>query len=201
MFAKIFLAVACVVVACLVFLQQKGAPPIGSVVAWPTASCPHDYLPCDGRAVSSKKYPRLYKVLGTKYGHGDHAADGVDSQRDFNLPDFRGMFLRGADLGRGKDPDGGRELGSIQEYATARPHKNFVFKALPVHDHGGGSTVQKRHDNTPSGLDSGGDEIDTSNIIPQVPRSAGTPEMNTDEGGDAETRPINVTVIYAIRAE
>lgn len=201
MFAKFALAVACVVAAALVFQLQKDAQPVGSIVAWPTASVPDHYLVCDGRAVSSKQFPRLYKLLGKKYGNGDHAAAGVGSQCDFNLPDYRGMFLRGADLGRGKDPDAGRELGSTQEYATARPRNNFEFDSLPPHEHGGGSTVQKRHDNTPSGLDSGGDEIDNSNIIPQVSRSAGTPAMKTDKGGDAETRPINVSVTYAIRAE
>jgi hypothetical protein len=46
------------------------------------------YFYCDGRAVSRSEYPDLFDAIGETYGKGD----GVNT---FNIPDFRGCFLRG----------------------------------------------------------------------------------------------------------
>lgn len=47
------------------------------------------FLRCDGAAVSRKNYSVLFAVIGTKFGAGD----GVNT---FNIPDFRGRFIQGA---------------------------------------------------------------------------------------------------------
>lgn len=47
------------------------------------------FLRCDGAAVSREKYSVLFAVIGTKFGAGD----GV---KTFNIPDFRGRFIQGA---------------------------------------------------------------------------------------------------------
>ena len=50
---------------------------IGMVVAWTLSANPSDnYLECNGQAVDSTKYPKLYALM-------------------HNVPDYRGMFLRG----------------------------------------------------------------------------------------------------------
>ena len=47
------------------------------VVAWTIATNPSDsYLECNGQAVDSTKYPKLYALM-------------------HNTPDYRGVFLRG----------------------------------------------------------------------------------------------------------
>lgn len=46
------------------------------------------YLLCDGSAVSRTTYPALFNSIGTTYGAGNGTST-------FNLPDFRGAFLRG----------------------------------------------------------------------------------------------------------
>lgn len=61
---------------------------IGSIVAFPTSSEPVGFLFCDGRAVSRTFYSQLFAKVGTMYGVGDGSTT-------FNLPDFRGQFLRG----------------------------------------------------------------------------------------------------------
>lgn len=43
---------------------------------------------CNGQAVSRETYSELYAIIGTNFGAGD----GVTT---FNLPDYRGKFLRG----------------------------------------------------------------------------------------------------------
>jgi phage-related tail fiber protein len=56
------------------------------------------YLFCDGTAISRSDYSALFSVIGNAFGAGNN----VDT---FNLPDLRGLFLRGVDGGSGKDPD------------------------------------------------------------------------------------------------
>lgn len=104
--------------------------PPGSIIAFGGSSTPPGrWLLCDGTAVSRTTYAALFAAISTNYGFGDGATT-------FNLPDFRGQFLRGTDLGSGKDPDAasrtamnpggntGDNVGSIQ------PNGNLV------HTHG-----------------------------------------------------------------
>ena len=51
-------------------------------------TAPPGTLACDGSEISREVYKELFQVLGTKAGAGD----GVST---FNLPDFRGRFIRG----------------------------------------------------------------------------------------------------------
>ncbi len=64
-----------------------------------------DYLYADGRAVSRTAYPELFAVYGTIYGAGNGSTT-------FNIPDLRGVFVRGKDEGRGLDPS--RNLATLQ---------------------------------------------------------------------------------------
>ena len=64
--------------------------PTGSIItlaAQPNNS-PDGYLYCDGQAVSRSTYSNLFALLSTTYGAGDGTTT-------FNVPDFRGEFLRG----------------------------------------------------------------------------------------------------------
>lgn len=71
--------------------------PVGSLLAWPTETPPAGYLHCDGSSLLIASYPELYFVLGKRYGSADTS--------HFNLPDFRGRFLRGWASGEADDPD------------------------------------------------------------------------------------------------
>ena len=49
----------------------------------------HDnWFLCDGQAINRVTYSALFEIIGTNFGEGD----GVTT---FNLPDYRGKFLRG----------------------------------------------------------------------------------------------------------
>jgi microcystin-dependent protein len=63
--------------------------PAGAITAFAGTTVPAGWLLCDGSAVSRTNYARLFAAVGTTWGSGD----GMTS---FNLPDMRGMFLRGA---------------------------------------------------------------------------------------------------------
>lgn len=58
------------------------------VKAYAGSTAPEGYLLCQGQAVSRTTYSALFAVLGTSHGQGDGSTT-------FNLPDYRGTFLRG----------------------------------------------------------------------------------------------------------
>lgn len=74
------------------------AVPTGAMMWWPTETPPNGWRECDGSAISRTGNPRLFAVIGTRYGEGD-------GRTTFNVPDGRGEFVRGWNHGRGADPD------------------------------------------------------------------------------------------------
>ncbi len=73
--------------------------PSGSIQPYGGTTAPEGWLLCNGAAVESTDYPDLFAVIGTSFG------DGSNGSGNFNLPDLRGMFLRGVDNGTGNDAD------------------------------------------------------------------------------------------------
>ena len=59
---------------------------------------PSGWLLCDGSEISRSEYPSLYNAVGVCWGTGDGSTT-------FNLPDMRGMFLRGVSGASENDPD------------------------------------------------------------------------------------------------
>jgi microcystin-dependent protein len=72
--------------------------PIGTVITVAGTSCPENTLYADGTAVSRTTYAELFQKMGVIHGYGDNSTT-------FNLPDYRGRFLRGQDGGTGRDED------------------------------------------------------------------------------------------------
>src|SRR5205823_10690468 len=79
-----------------------GQTPIGTIVGYGAlvdpghVDPPPGWLLCDGADVSRQTFSALFSALGTNHGGGD-------GQTTFNLPDYRGNFLRGVDDGAGRD--------------------------------------------------------------------------------------------------
>ena len=72
--------------------------PPGMVSPFAGDSIPAGWLLCDGSAISRTEYADLYSAIGVCWGIGDGSTT-------FNLPDMRGMFLRGVAGESGNDPD------------------------------------------------------------------------------------------------
>lgn len=75
------------------FTTASGGASVPSGCVLPFAGAgvvPAGFLLCNGAAVSRTTYASLYSAIGTTYGVGDESTT-------FNLPDFRGRFLRGYD--------------------------------------------------------------------------------------------------------
>lgn len=71
---------------------------VGEVKAMATATCPAGTLSTNGAAVSRSAYSRLFSEIGTTHGQGDGSTT-------FNVPNYRGRFLRGVAGGQTIDPD------------------------------------------------------------------------------------------------
>lgn len=74
-------------VARVVALENATHPPVGSLAFGPVSTMP-GFLLCDGQAVSRATYSALFSAIGTNFGNGDGSTT-------FNVPDYRGCFLRG----------------------------------------------------------------------------------------------------------
>ncbi len=61
---------------------------IGDIKASLQTSNHGNWLLCNGQAVSRTTYSELFELIGTKFGVGDGTTT-------FNVPDYRGKFLRG----------------------------------------------------------------------------------------------------------
>jgi len=78
--------------------KSKDGNPTGTIIAFSMSSVPANYLECNGVAVSRTTYANLFAIIGTSYGGGNGTTT-------FNLPDYRGQFLRGYNHGSGTDPN------------------------------------------------------------------------------------------------
>lgn len=150
--------------------------PIGTVIAWPSASWPADadnWLECNGQAISSAVYPELVALVGA------------------TVPDYRGIFLRGhgsqTSTHYGTVNHASARLGELQGDAirnmqgrvVANPARRGSSPTGPFYDSGEG---WNNHTDTGS---SGTIWFDASRATPTA----------------AEIRPVNRAVRYLIRAK
>lgn len=163
--------------------------PPGMIMAFGAANAPTGFLICNGAAVSRTTYASLYAVIGTTWGTGDGSTT-------FNLPDLRGVFLRGLDSGRGYDTTNGRAYGSYQGDAYPS-HSHTITQGTtdPGHQHtytaGGASTGYVAAGTVPVSLSSPGSATTTLKYSGITGTDA--------SGSGTETRPKNVAVIYCIK--
>lgn len=148
--------------------EADNGAPSGTIVAFAGHVAPDGWVLCDGRALSSSSSNNLFLAIQTVWGDG---SSDDDPATDFNVPDLRGMFLRG--LGEDGTVDGSRELGTLQDWATGAPRTPFTYTAPSA---------------PRSGLQGGGSAV--------YIRDRGTAVVG---GGDTETRPINIAVNYIIK--
>lgn len=81
-----------------VIFDPSAVLPPGSVLAHAGATAPQGFLLCDGTAVSRTTYGALFKAIGVAHGYGDNSTT-------FNIPDCRGIFVRGVDGAASRDAD------------------------------------------------------------------------------------------------
>lgn len=158
----------------------------GMVMAFPVETPPNGWLVCNGQAVSRTTYSALFALIGTTYGAGNGSTT-------FNLPDCRGYFIRGLDLGRGVDTD--RALGSNQT------------DEVKAHTHTGTTTEAGAHTHSYSvvGISSGSQLSSGSGWGPvgvaDTTGSGGahTHTLTVSSTGGTESRPKNIALVWCIK--
>ena len=74
-----------------------------SPFAGPVENIPDGWMLCDGSEISRTEYANLYNAIGVAWGTGNGSTT-------FNLPDLRGMFLRGVSGNSGNDADANNRI-------------------------------------------------------------------------------------------
>ncbi|NWD24862.1 phage tail protein [Pseudomonas yamanorum] len=166
--------------------EPTAVVPAGAIMAFAMTSIPTGYIKASGAAVSRVAYAALFAQIGTYYGAGDGATT-------FNLPDLRGVFVRGLDEGRGLDP--GRVFGTFQGSQNAS------------HSHSASSDVQGAHShgmypialNIASGQGGGHYSVGPSPTAAGPTAGAHNHTITVDASGGNESRPVSVAMIYCIK--
>lgn len=159
------------------------AEPIGAVIAFAGDTVPSNYLSCDGAEVSRTKYAKLFDAIGTMYGDGD-------SSSTFNLPDYRGHFLRGVDGGAGNDPD-----------ASSRYDRGDGTTGDAVGTYQSDMITSHNHYRNTLAVNYSTNQSNAVTVNPGWKVLSGQQSHPTDDTGGNETRPVNVNVLYCIRWE
>jgi microcystin-dependent protein len=171
--------------------------PAGTIFSYAGNTVPSGWLACDGSAVSRTVYANLFASLATTFGVGDGSTT-------FNVPDFRGRFLRYNDnqgvgaAGR----DAARAHGSIQGQATAKNNlaaSSSSSVSDPSHRHNTIKTAGLAIGTNASGFaDSpGGSPFNVYSEYSNTGISVGT--TTNISSSDTETRPINLSVYSIIK--
>jgi microcystin-dependent protein len=170
--------------------QDAEDVPVGSVLPFGGLATDQQlvalgWMICDGRPLAIADYQPLYAAIGN--------CNGGDRKTYFNIPDYRGFFLRGVDPTGKRDPDAaartapaggaacGARAGSIQGWATGMPRNKFVVN-VPHNPRGNGPAVGGK-----------------SPLLAFLSSPAPNLPFPANAGGDTETRPANAYVNYIIK--
>ena len=151
---------------------------VGALLTSASQDIPKNHLLCDGASLLKTGFPELFKKLGISYGSDD--AD------HFNIPDFRGKFLRGFDDGAGVDV--GRIFGISQD-DSFQGHYHQMMHSTPAAGSGAGIQYDSR----------GGPATQYDITTTATAARAEFEGVNGVPRTSDETRPINETVNYFIR--
>ena len=105
---------------------------VGSIIQMAMGTVPTGYLACNGGSYSSSTYPALSAFLNFTYGGS--APSGL-----FKVPDFRGMFLRGAGTNGIDSAYASAGYGSLQTDGIKSHTHDILFGYNPTVQGSGGS--------------------------------------------------------------
>ena len=170
------LATGSIPLAALIAAVQEALVPAGTIVAYGGTTAPAGWLLCNGASKTRTDYVALSTAIGTAFG--------TSSATTFNVPDFRGRFLRGWDNTAGRDPDRAGRLAMNTGGSTGDGIGSIQEDALKIHGH------QYSFYNTTDGDDgsSGQHEVNGSYLA-----------NSSETGTSTENRPKNAYVNYIIK--
>jgi microcystin-dependent protein len=158
---------------------KGGAVPPGTVVAFAGDQLPAGWLWCDGSEYDVVKYPALASAIG-------HAHGSSDLLTRFKVPDYRGRFLRGVDRGTGRDPDATKRAPMATGGSRGDNVGTLESDQVAAHQH----DIPKSSGTHPDGIMNFA--AGNQDLVRGIVRTSPT--------GGAETRPVNASVNWIIRA-
>lgn len=166
--------------------------PAGVIVpfAGPAENIPEGWLLCDGSSVSRTDYANLYKAIGVCWGTGDDSTS-------FNLPDLRGMFLRGVSGESGNDADADSRL-LLKDNGGNTGNNVGSYQSDAIRNiSGGNTTLRCETAEGPFQLTGNNTWAGSKNMSWFIPLSTFDVSRVVPVGSD--NRPKNVYVTYIIK--
>ncbi|MEK7990164.1 MAG: tail fiber protein [Thiotrichaceae bacterium] len=106
---------------------------VGAVMAFAMPEAPEGWFACNGEEISRTEYARLFERIGIVFGEGD-------GETTFNLPDLRGLFVRGW--------DNAGQIDLEREFATGQ------YDQIQTHNHEGITNSSGSHNHNLTCADS-----------------------------------------------
>ncbi|MBI3258661.1 MAG: tail fiber protein [Ignavibacteriae bacterium] len=172
-------------------------PPVGTIIPYYGTAASAAALNlggwflCDGTSIASISDDILFPTEKT-------TLQGIIGSA--NLPDLRGLFLRGTDPAGTYDPTAGRAIGNIQASEITGHTHNYDKTDTPT-----GSTGITLNTSTTTVSDDGNNQV---TVIQTASLAGGgshnhsltyTPTATSTAGSGTETRPVNAAVNYLIK--
>lgn len=157
----------------------------GIIEACAGAAVPIGWLACNGGSLLRAQFPELYARIGTAWGTADST--------HFNVPDGRGLILRGVDGGAANDPDRASRTAIHTGGATGDNVGSYEEDAMQGHKH------SRKGNLVPRGTGANIVEMNDTGAtiyyteVPYTDGTHGTPRISS------ETRPKNVNVNFIIK--
>lgn len=158
--------------------------PAGTVIQYAGTTAPAGFLACDGTAVSRTTYATLFSAIGTTYGTGNGSTT-------FNLPDLRGLFVRGA----GAHGTMTKAAGGAFDGGSVGSTSNDSFQEH-VHE-------QKAY--TSAGGGGISNAFNGSTVYQVAPANASPTDVSKTDGTNGtprtgnETKPASMSLLYCIK--
>jgi phage-related tail fiber protein len=149
---------------------------------------PPRYLICDGSEISRTTYSNLFNVIGITFGSGNGTST-------FNIPDLRGMFIRGYDPTGNIDKDRNKTGFGTTQQDTIQNITGNVASVIRSWDFGRGKfdgVFESSNTDSDIHVQSGNGGGYGSNVNFDASKSPGARTST-------ETRPKNVALLACIR--
>ena len=153
----------------------------GNILMRLKSTVPTGYLECDGSAILRATYSSLFANIGTTYGAGNGSTT-------FNIPDYRGYFLRFWAHGSAVDPD---RLTRTDRGDGTTGDSVGTKQAQGIESHAHYFTWQSSISGSVTGKMVLGHLYNNQWSTP-------TP-YNMGYAGSTETRPVNINVMYIVK--
>lgn len=167
--------------------------PSGAVFQFAGTVAPYGYLLCDGSAISRSDYADLFLAIGNAHGSGDGSTT-------FNLPDYRGRFLRGVDGSAGRDADKASRTAMTSGGNTGNAVGSVQDDSMQGHRHSYDTQrAQSQYNNTAINIEWGGAGWNVGVTNSGAVREPSTDGVNGTPRTSSETRGKNANVNFIIK--